>query len=52
MIKKKIEIVAGMREIGNYVADTTLLEAIFGDIPRTRVKEGLRKTVDWLKDQS
>ena len=39
-------------EIGNYVADITLLEAIFGDIPRTKVKEGLRKTVDWLKDQS
>jgi UDP-glucose 4-epimerase len=37
-------------EIGNFVADTTLLHEIFGKIPSTNVKIGLHKTIDWLKN--
>lgn len=36
-------------EIGNFVADTTLLSSIFGKIPSTSVEDGIRETVDWLK---
>ena len=39
-------------EIGNFVADTTLLHEIFGKIPSTDVKIGLNKTIDWLKNNS
>jgi len=37
-------------EIGNFVADTTLLHETFGKIPSTDVKTGLRQTIDWLKN--
>lgn len=37
-------------EIGNFVADTTLLHETFGKIPSTNVKIGLSKTIDWLKN--
>ena len=37
-------------EIGNFVADTTLLHQTFNNIPSTDVKIGLRKTIDWLKN--
>ncbi|QLH10193.1 NAD(P)-dependent oxidoreductase [Nitrosarchaeum sp. AC2] len=39
-------------EIGNFVADTTLLHETFGKTPSTDVKIGLSKTVDWLKNNS
>lgn len=35
-------------EIGNFVADTKLLQLKFGDIPKTTLQEGLRNTVSWL----
>ena len=37
-------------EIGNFVADTTLLKSIFGFIPNTTVNEGLKKTIMWLQN--
>ena len=37
-------------EIGNFVADTTFLHQTFNNIPSTDVKTGLRKTIDWLKN--
>jgi UDP-glucose 4-epimerase len=37
-------------EIGNFVADTTLLDSIFGEIPSTSVEDGIRETVEWLKN--
>ena len=37
-------------EIGNFVADTSLLSDTFGNIPSTPVRDGLRKTVGWLKN--
>ena len=37
-------------EIGNFVSDTTLLNEIFGNTPSTDVLTGLRKTIDWLKN--
>lgn len=39
-------------EIGNFVADTTLLRETFSKIPSTDVKIGLQKTIDWLKNNS
>jgi UDP-glucose 4-epimerase len=39
-------------EIGNFVSDTTLLNKTFNNIPSTDVKTGLRKTIDWLKNNS
>jgi UDP-glucose 4-epimerase len=36
-------------EIGNFVADTSLLYTTFGKIPNTSIKEGLINTVNWLK---
>jgi len=39
-------------EIGNFVADTTLLHETFGKIPSTDVKIGLSRTIDWLKNNS
>lgn len=39
-------------EIGNFVADTTLLHETFGKVPSTDVKIGLSKTIDWLKNNS
>ncbi len=37
-------------EIGNFVADTKLLSLTFGSIPSTNVEEGIKKTVEWLKN--
>lgn len=37
-------------EIGNFVADTDKLKNSFGKIPNTSVKEGLEKTIHWLKN--
>ena len=49
-IKPKIEYQpTRIGEIGNFVADTTLLHQTFNNIPSTDVKIGLRKTIDWLK---
>jgi len=39
-------------EIGNFMADTTLLNETFGIIPSTNVKTGLQKTIEWLKNNS
>lgn len=39
-------------EIGNFVADTTLLHETFSKIPLTDVKIGLSKTIDWLRNNS
>lgn len=36
-------------EIGNFVADTSLLFSIFGHLPETTVEDGLRRTVSWLQ---
>ena len=36
-------------EIGNFVADTTLLNSVFGMVPNTSIEEGLKKTIKWLK---
>ena len=35
-------------EIGNFVANTELLNNTFGDVPKTTPKEGLEKTISWL----
>jgi len=37
-------------EIGNFVSDTNLLHDTFGDVPSTGVLTGLKKTIDWLKN--
>jgi UDP-glucose 4-epimerase len=37
-------------EIGNFVADTTLLNSVFGMIPDTSIQEGLKKTIMWLQN--
>lgn len=37
-------------EIGNFVSDTNLLHDTFGDVPSTDVLTGLKKTIDWLKN--
>lgn len=39
-------------EIGNFVADTTLLHETFGTIPSTDVMQGLTQTIDWLNNNS
>ena len=36
-------------EIGNFVADTTLLQSKFNHIPNTDIETGIKETVDWLK---
>jgi len=36
-------------EIGNFVADTNLLESTFGGVPSTDVETGIKQTVEWLK---
>jgi len=38
-------------EIGNFIADTTKLEKLFGQVPNTTVKSGLEKTISWLRNQ-
>jgi UDP-glucose 4-epimerase len=35
-------------EIGNFVADTSKLSSVFGDVPKTRLEDGLKITLDWL----
>jgi len=37
-------------EIGNFVSDTNLLHDTLGDTPSTNVLTGLKKTIDWLKN--
>ena len=37
-------------EIGNFVADTNLLSSTFGNSPSTSIQEGIKKTVEWLKN--
>jgi UDP-glucose 4-epimerase len=50
-VKPKIEFQPSRKgEIGNFVADTTLLDSIFGEIPSTSVVDGIRETVEWLKN--
>ena len=39
-------------EIGNFVADTSLLKSTFRTIPRTTINEGLKNTIFWLKENS
>ena len=37
-------------EIGNFVSDPTILESVFGNVPSTGIQEGIKQTVDWLKN--
>ena len=37
-------------EIGNFVSDPTLLSSTFGSIPSTTVEEGIKQTIEWLKN--
>lgn len=37
-------------EIGNFVADTVLLNSTFGTTPSTSIEEGLKKTITWLQN--
>ena len=37
-------------EIGNFVSDPTILESAFGSVPLTGIQEGIKQTVDWLKN--
>ena len=37
-------------EIGNFVADITLLNSIFGMTPKTSLEDGLKKTIEWIKN--
>ena len=37
-------------EIGNFVADVTLLNSIFGITPKTSLGDGLKKTIAWIKN--
>jgi UDP-glucose 4-epimerase len=36
-------------EIENFTADTKKLQELFGDVPKTSVRDGLGKTFEWLK---
>jgi UDP-glucose 4-epimerase len=38
-------------EIANFSADVTKLKKLFGEVPKTGVKEGLEKTYVWLKEE-
>lgn len=38
-------------EIGNFTADTTVLNSVFKMIPNTDLEEGLQKTVNWLNNK-
>ena len=50
-VKPKIEFKdPRLGEIGNFVADPKLLSLTFGRIPSTNVKDGIKKTVEWLKN--
>lgn len=37
-------------EIGNFVADVTLLNSIFGMTPKTSLEDGLKRTIAWIKN--
>lgn len=37
-------------EIGNFVSDPTFLESTFGNVPSTIIQEGIKQTVNWLKN--
>ena len=37
-------------EIGNFVSDPTLLSSTFDSIPSTTVEEGIKQTIEWLKN--
>jgi len=37
-------------EIGNFVSDPELLSSTFGRIPSTPVEEGIKQTIEWLKN--
>lgn len=37
-------------EISNFVADPTLLKAIFGKIPQTSLEDGIQKTFEWYSN--
>jgi len=37
-------------EIGNFVSDPKLLLSTFGCIPSTTVEEGIKQTIEWLKN--
>jgi UDP-glucose 4-epimerase len=37
-------------EIGNFVADPEFLSSVFGSVPSTTVRDGIQKTVEWLKN--
>ena len=37
-------------EIGNFVSDPTFLESTFGNVPSTIIEEGIKQTVNWLKN--
>lgn len=39
-----------MGEIGNFVADTSYLQKVFGRVPTTSLENGLNKTITWLKN--
>jgi UDP-glucose 4-epimerase len=41
---------ARLGEIGNFVADTSHLQKIFGHVPTTSLENGLHKTIVWLKN--
>jgi UDP-glucose 4-epimerase len=38
-------------EIGNFVAETSRLSSTFGDVPKTRLEDGLKITLDWLREK-
>ena len=37
-------------EIGNFVADTNLLNSTFGSVPQTSIKDGIKNTISWLNN--
>ena len=37
-------------EIGNFVADVTLLNSVFNITPQTSLEDGLKRTIAWLKN--
>jgi len=50
-IKAKIDFRSPrLGEIGNFVADTGLLNSTFGMTPDTSIEDGLKKTITWLKN--
>jgi len=39
-----------LEDVERVVANTTKLKSIFGEVPQTRLEDGLRKTVKWFKE--